>query len=278
MVLEAEKDVMKIILTEYSALDADLHIPELDAWVQRNGGIDALLEKLFDAPAIEDHIYRDWLLKRSVDEFRQADDSSGWLQLAVILEDWVDSQQDERDRVAGAMERLRPVYLQALMEMADGTVYPDANGTLRVSIGQVAGYDPQEAVTYAPQTTVRGMVAKVGPPPFVLPAELQDAARGISTSRWVDPELGTIPLNFLSSLDNTGGNSGSPTLNGAGELVGLAFDRNYEGMAADWAFDHRVTRSIHVDLRFSWWLMSEVEDAGHILDELGIAAEPPAKE
>ena len=83
-------------------------------------------------------------------------------------------------------------------------------------------------------------------------------------------------LNFISSLDNTGGNSGSPTLNGKGELIGLAFDRNYEGMAADWAFDHNVTRSIHVDLRFCWWLMSEVQDAGHILAELGISTENPS--
>jgi len=276
--LLAEKDVMEIILQRYLELEADLHIPELDAWIVKNGGVNKVLVKLFESSSIEDPTYRNQLLQYTAEEFQSSEMNSPWVQLAVILENWIDSQQSERDRVSGAFERLRPVYMAALMEMADGPLYPDANGTLRVSIGQISGYDPQEAVTYASQTTVRGMVAKAGPSPFSLPAKVQDAAHRVSDSPWIDPELGTIPLNFISSLDNTGGNSGSPTLNGRGELVGLAFDRNYEGMAADWAFDHRVTRSIHLDLRFTWWLMSEVEDAEHILGELNLTPKEPSKD
>ena len=89
-------------------------------------------------------------------------------------------------------------------------------------------------------------------------------------SRWADPALGTVPVDFLTDLDTTGGNSGSATLNGKGELIGLIFDGNYESMTGDWIYDPATTRSIHVDIRYLLWMLDEVEGAKGLLEELGV--------
>jgi S1-C subfamily serine protease len=97
-------------------------------------------------------------------------------------------------------------------------------------------------------------------------------ARARSLGPWVDSRLGEVPVDFLADLDITGGNSGSPTLNSRGELVGLAFDGNYEAMASDWLFMPDITRSIHVDIRYALWVMDAVDGAERVMKEMG--AEP----
>ena len=147
--------------------------------------------------------------------------------------------------------------MEALLQSGD-QVYPDANGTLRISVGHIKGYSPADAIEYQPQTTVAGMVAKVGDYPFDAPRRLVEAAASSPQSRFADPALGDVPVDFLSTLDSTGGNSGSATLNSQGEFVGFLFDGNYEAMSADWLFDPELTRSIHVDVRYMLWVL-EVE-------------------
>ena len=171
--------------------------------------------------------------------------------------------------MAGSSLRLQPLYMEALLQSGD-QVYPDANGTLRISVGHIKGYSPADAIEYQPQTTVAGMVAKVGEYPFDAPTRLVEAAASSPQSRFADPALGDVPVDFLSTLDSTGGNSGSATLNSQGEFVGFLFDGNYEAMSADWLFDPELTRSIHVDVRYMLWVL-EVEGADHLLDELGLA-------
>jgi hypothetical protein len=151
-------------------------------------------------------------------------------------------------------------------------VYPDANGTLRITFGNVAGYAPADAVRMLSQTTVAGMAAKAGDAPYDAPALLLDAASSASTSRFADPSLGDVPVNFTSTLDTTGGNSGSATLNADGAFVGLLFDGNYEAMSADWLFDPALTRSIHCDVRYMLWVL-EQQGANALLTELGVPAE-----
>jgi hypothetical protein len=193
------------------------------------------------------------------------------MRLAVALEDWLARERKEDDAYRGAMLRLRPQYLAAMAAFRPGRFYPDANGTLRVTFGSVEGYSPRDAVQYAPQTTVSGMVEKAGEPPFDAPKRLLDAAPDASKTRWADPKLGDVPVDFLTTLDTTGGNSGSATLNAEGELVGLVFDGNIEAVASDWVFMPELNRSIHVDIRYILWIL-EVEGATHVLDELGVGA------
>ena len=194
-----------------------------------------------------------------------------FLRLARELEELTSDVRARKQRYEGAMAALRPRYVAALREYVDGPIAPDANGTLRITFGTVRGYRPAAAEPeYTPFTTVSEMVAKhTGEDPFAAPADVLAAAKAAKTSAWVDERLGDVPLDFLADLDITGGNSGSATLNARGELIGLAFDGNYESIAADWVFTS-TSRSIHVDIRYVLWLMDEVDGAEHLMQEMGV--------
>jgi peptidase S46-like protein len=148
----------------------------------------------------------------------------------------------------------------------------DANGTLRITYGTVRGYKPSpDAPMHKPFTLLSEVVAKnKSKEPFDVPPRLIDAFNAKKVGPYVDPALGEVPVDFLSDLHITGGNSGSATLDAKGELVGLVFDGNYEAMASDWVFVPSVTRSIHVDVRYILWLLDAVDGGDHILTELGV--------
>ena len=110
-----------------------------------------------------------------------------------------------------------------------------------------------------------------GEEPFDVPARVRDAfANPKPNRRWLDSRLGQVPLCFLADADTTGGNSGSPTVNGRGELVGLNFDRVWENVANDFGYNPDIARNVNVDIRFFLWLLDEVENADSILKELKI--------
>ena len=181
----------------------------------------------------------------------------------------MDKREHARD---GALALVRPLYVAALKEKTPGPLAPDANGTLRVTYGTVRGYKPTpSAKTYEPFTRVEGIVKKAtGKDPFDAPEKLLTLVKEKKFGPYTDPALGSVPVDFLADLDITGGNSGSPTLNARGELVGLAFDGNYEAMASDWLFMPDITRSIHVDLRYVLWVMDAVGGADALLQEMGV--------
>src|SRR5690606_31968129 len=194
------------------------------------------------------------------------------LQAVTTIELVVDDLERREKERAGATAKLRPLYVAALRESATPPRAPDANGTLRASYGTVRGYKPTpEAELYEPFTTVSQMVAKhTGEPPFAAPAGIVEAAQTKQFGPYADETLGELPVNFLADLDITGGNSGSATLNARGELIGLAFDGNYESIASDWLFMPPVTRSFHVDVRYILWIMDAVDAADHLLTEMGV--------
>jgi hypothetical protein len=167
-----------------------------------------------------------------------------------------------------------PRYMEALLAKSGGLVAPDANGTLRVTYGQVKGVDARDGLYYKPQTTLRGILEKnTGEGDFDAPKAQLDAIRALHAGKispFVDASLGDVPVNFLSTVDTTGGNSGSPTLNAKGELVGLLFDGTYESVASNFVFDLATTRSIHVDAQYMLWNMAEVDGAVNLLREMSI--------
>jgi hypothetical protein len=151
--------------------------------------------------------------------------------------------------------------------------YPDANSTLRVSIAEVSGYSPREAVTYAPHTTVGGILQKeTGKEPFASPKALLAAAEKRHGSRWVDPRLGDVPVCFLINGDTTGGNSGSPVVNGKGELIGVNFDRVFEAVVGDFAWNRDRSRNVVCDIRYVLWVVESVFPSPALLQELGAGA------
>ncbi len=181
-------------------------------------------------------------------------------------------ENEKRDKeIGGAMTRVRPLYLESLRAMTGGRLYPDANSTLRITFGTVQGYKPRDGVAYVPQTTIAGIVQKnTGSGEFDAPKSELEAIRANKTAGYVDTQLGAVPVNFLSDVDTTGGNSGSPTLNAKGELCGLLFDGTYESLGNDFIFDPSITRSIHVDAVYMLWVMDAVDGAHNLLKEMNL--------
>ena len=172
---------------------------------------------------------------------------------------------------AAAKNQLDNLYLKALLETNKGQLmYPDANSTMRISYGQVQNYSPKDGITYNISTDIDGMVAKYqkGDGEFDLPQSLLDAYAKRDFREY--GENGTLPVNFISNNDITGGNSGSPVINGNGELIGLAFDGNWEAMSGDIAFDKQYKRTISVDARFVLWCIDVLGGAKNIIEELDI--------
>jgi hypothetical protein len=230
------------------------------------------LDALYANTKITSQEERAKMLNESVAQLRARKDPM--LDLAFALLPLFETREASELAYTGAMARLRPKYFDVLRQVSGGTLYPDANSTLRITFGRVAGYSPKDATYYAPQTTLRGLLQKeTGKEPFENPKTLLAAAAdSTKTQAYVDPEIKDVPVNFLSTCDTTGGNSGSPTLNAKGELVGLLFDGNYESIDADFLFNPAVTRSIHVDAQYMLWVMDAVDGADALIRELG--AEP----
>jgi MYXO-CTERM domain-containing protein len=197
--------------------------------------------------------------------------------LARDLVTAIEAREQTRDRQTGRMFELGPKYFEMLEAVRGGAVYPDANGTLRFSYASVQGYSPRDGLTATPQTTLAGQVAKhTGEDPFDLPETVRTAATNAATTYWSDPALGDVPVCFLSTADTTGGNSGSPVIDGKGRWVGLNFDRVWENIAGDFGYTTERSRNITVDVRYLLWTLDEVVGAKNLLEELGVTDEAEA--
>jgi hypothetical protein len=184
----------------------------------------------------------------------------------------VEESLDERhEAFTGALLKLRSMMMALLEKYRGVALYPDANSTMRLSVGEVKGYSPRDAVEYGYQTMLGGVVEKhTGRSPFDAPHKLLDLEASGEFGAYADPVTGDVPVCLLSTNDVTGGSSGSPILNGHGELIGLVFDGNYESISADYQFIPRLTRTISVDSRYILFLLDRYAGAEHLLDELEI--------
>ena len=166
----------------------------------------------------------------------------------------------------------RKTYTAGLLEWKDGEPsYPDANFTMRLTYGTVKGYSPKDAVTYRHYTTLDGVMEKEDPDnwEFVVPEKLKTLWKNKDFGQYA-MENGKMPVAFLSNNDITGGNSGSPVLNAKGELIGLAFDGNWESMSSDVMFEPALQRCINVDIRYVLFIVEKFGGAKWLVDEMDI--------
>ncbi len=264
---EIDRALFEAALTEYRQL------PEASRDAQFESRLAAIgMDRLYAETKLGDTATRLNWLNQPAAAFRASNDP--FIQLALALYPGeIEGERKAKDR-AGRTQRARSVYLAGMRDFArstGGELYPDANGSLRLTYGHVAG-KPVDGQIWTPFTTAEGMLAKNrGKGEFDAPKAALDLVRNKDYGPYVAPGLGTLPVDFLSTVDITNGNSGSSTLNAKGEFVGLAFDGTLDGVVSDWAFDANRNRSIHVDSRYMLWTMDKVDGADRLLDEMGVS-------
>ena len=274
-VAEMDRQIQRYWLMHYIALPADQRIAAIDAWIGGNDAkaVDAALDRLNGSKlgSLEERMT--WF-NADHKAFESSTDPA--IQYAVAMLPTSLKLEEDRKLRAGETIAPRATYLQAVADYnkAQGkAVYPDANSSLRITFGNVMGYTkPGSSTPEASFTTLEQVAAKAtGKDPFDAPQAQLDAIKAKRYSGMTDAKLKTVPVNFLSDLDITGGNSGSPVLDAHGKLVGLAFDGNWESVASNWVFDPSMSRMISVDQRYMRWIMQEVMPAPQLLKEMGVA-------
>lgn len=238
--------------------------------VQKAGGVDRYVDELFEQSNFS--TIEKYKALASADSATKAAalQNDPALLLAEAFNTFYNTKVDGTyKRLNTEINTLYRLYMKGLMEMQpDRTFFPDANLTLRVAYGTVEGYSPVDAVYYEPFSTIDGIMEKDNPDiyDYNIPQRLRDLYRTKEYGRWnVD---GSVPVCFLATNHTTGGNSGSPVLNGRGQLVGINFDRTWESTMSDYEFDVVKCRNIIVDIRYVLFVIDRIGNAGYLLDEM----------
>jgi len=190
--------------------------------------------------------------------------------LATDVDDYLGANyRGEVSRINGEIQKLNKVYMAAQMEFEpDRLFYPDANSTLRVTYGEVKGYDSRDAVYHKHYTTLKGIMEKDNPDiyDYDVPQRLRDLYAARDFGRYTQD--GEVPVCFIATNHTTGGNSGSPVINAEGHLIGVNFDRAWEGVASDMAYNPTQSRNISIDIRYALFIIDKFAGAGYLLDEM----------
>jgi hypothetical protein len=270
-----DREITRYWLNEYVRLPAEQRLQTLDGWLKGSDekAIAAALRSLAGTKLGNTDERLRWL-KADRKEFERSKDPA--IRYAVTIMPSLLKIEQARKMRAGDSVVARPLFLQAVADYRKSrgqAVYPDANGSLRITFGNVTGYIKRDGSRQKPFTLLEEVAQKAtGQEPFDAPQAQLDAIAAKRHGGLADRRLGTVPVNFLSDLDITGGNSGSPVLDANGRLVGLAFDGNWESVSSNWVYDGSVNRMISVDQRYMRWIMQEVFPAPQLLEEMGVPA------
>ena len=196
-----------------------------------------------------------------------------------IYDYYIENMYPKRKSISANLEEGNRLFIAGLREMnPEEKYYPNANSTMRVTYGSVGDYNPGNAMHYDFYTTIDGIMEKedATSSEFVVPEKLKELYAIGDYGRYAD-EDGNLRINFISNNDITGGNSGSPVINAWGEIVGTAFDGNWEAMSGDIAFENEIQRTISVDIRYTMFIIDKFAGATHLIDEMTIAPSHPEK-
>jgi hypothetical protein len=277
---ESEARLLASALARMAELPADQKLQVVEKLFEGKSGKERrAAEEEFARKAIENTKFKSFdevkkLLSASAADIRAIDDPA--LKLVVTAVDESAPLSKKVQQFNNNVTRVRPQYVAAMQEFRQATkrglpYYPDANFTLRFTYGDIRGYKPRDAVTYDYQTSLGGVIAKdTGEEPFDVPEKLKELYWKRDFNGYVDPRLNDAPVDFLATTDITGGNSGSPMMNGRGEIIGLVFDGNYEGLGGDYAYDISSNRTIAVDIRYVLFLTEKFGGASYLFNEMQI--------
>ncbi|MCS6127826.1 S46 family peptidase [Shewanella baltica] len=272
-----DKAVLFDMLKRYAALPEDKRLPALDKAFSidkkfSEAKLSKTLDKMYAKTELGKKDVRLAWMDKSVADFKASKDP--FIQFAVAMYDTDMAEEKKEKELDGELMKVRPQYMDAIIayNLEQGKpVYADANSSLRVTVGHVKGYSPKDGLVAVPFTRLEGIVQKdTGVDPFDAPKKELELIKQKQYGDFYVKAIDSVPVNFLSTLDTTGGNSGSPTLNGRAELVGLLFDGVYESIIGDWAYDDNINRSIQVDSRYMLWVMKYLDHADNLLAEMEI--------
>lgn len=263
-----ERALFQRLFTDYAnSCPPEFLAPKFDREAAEYGTPEAYADRVFDAVWQGDttSMHR---LRESVDSVR-----GGILGMLGSPESLRRGLVSLRNLNSERLNELYTVYIKGLREWdTERAFYPDANLTLRVAYGSVAGYEYADGEYHKPQTTIDGIIAKDNPEiyDYDIPQSLREIYASEEYGRWATPIDGrtTVPVCFLATNHTTGGNSGSPVLNAKGQLIGLNFDRTWRSTMSDIAFDPAICRNIAVDIRYVLFVVDRIGGAGYLLREM----------
>ncbi|MFZ6843555.1 S46 family peptidase [Undibacterium sp. RuTC16W] len=276
-----DKALVLNFMTKYAAQPSKDRNANFDAAIgikdgMKEADIKALLDTMYAGSKLGTKEERAPWLERKPDDFKASSDS--FIKVAVAMYDESLKREARDEEMSGKIQQAYANYMKAkiaFMNSKGQAVYPDANSTLRVTFGKVAGRpNGADGTSWTAFTSLHGITKKAtGTGEFNAPQNQLDAIKSSNfgaDSKYYDAKLKSVPVNFLATLDITGGNSGSAALNAKGELVGLAFDGTLDSIISDWDFNDANTRDIQVDLRYILWEMTNVDKANNLLKEMHV--------
>ena len=268
---EVDRRVAKKVLPLYMSLTEESERPALlnEMSKKYKGDMEKYIDYVYDNSIISNKKNFDKYYKKGTEKSLAKDAAT---QLREAIYDKYAELAAEKAAFDSVINPLHKTYLKGLMEMADGApMAPDANFTMRLTYGSVKAYQPKDGVTYNHYTTLKGVMEKEDntSSEFTVPARLKELYLSKDYGCYAMPN-GDMPVAFLSTNDITGGNSGSPVMNARGELIGLAFDGNWESLSSDINFDKKMQRCINVDIRYVLFIIDKFGGCTRLIDEMTI--------
>ena len=268
---EVDRKVAKALLPLYAEMVEAENLPSFYATIfgQFKGDYNAYVDALYDKSLFANEANFNKFINKPTVKAIENDLLKKFIESKYELGDKLYA---EADIVMEGIDLLHKTYVRGLCEMyAPEPKAPDANFTIRFTYGSVKPYDPKDGVHYKYYTTLKGVMEKEDPtnPEFEVPAKLKELYAAKDFGRYAIAN-GEMPTCFLTTNDITGGNSGSPVINGKGELIGCAFDGNWESLSGDINFDNNLQRCIAVDIRYVLFIIDKLGNCGHLIDEMTI--------
>ena len=268
---EVDRKVAKALLPLYAEMVPADALPAFYTTIQKDfkGNYDAYVDHCYDNSIFSNEANFNKFIKKPTVKAIEKDPMTAYVRAKYDLMDKLGNELAESMK---GMDLLHKTYVRGLCEMySPEPKAPDANFTVRLTYGNVKSYNPKDGVHYKYYTTLKGVMEKEDPtnPEFVVPAKLKELYEAKDFGRYALPN-GDMPACFLTTNDITGGNSGSPVINGNGELIGAAFDGNWESLSGDINFDNNLQRCIAVDIRYVLFIIDKLGGCKHLIDEMTI--------
>ncbi|KAA6319416.1 Dipeptidyl-peptidase 7, partial [termite gut metagenome] len=267
---EVDRKVSKVFFPLYADMIAANQRPDIYNVIEKEfkGDYDKFVDEIYDNSIMANRQNLDNFIKKPTIKALEKD----YCVYYRSVDDKYRALNNELEPLASKLSLLHKVYVRGLGEMKLPTPsYPDANFSMRLTYGNIKSYNPRDGVHYKYFTTTNGVLEKEDPAnrEFQVPAQLKELIAQKDFGRYALPN-GEMPVCFLTTNDITGGNSGSPVLNENGELIGCAFDGNWESLSGDIKFDDNLQRCINLDIRYMLFILEKLGNCGHLIEEMTI--------